>query len=237
MSGTTKTAEVEDTTVEDAAPDAGAEVEEVEEAEEQTGEDTGRADEGAGEAGASGSDSKRKPDLVPRSELTKVIRERQEAKRKARELEQKLAEKERENETEAERAKREAIEATRAEIEGKYKPLVVRTTAEAALIAAGVGAGETDEKARRRKIDRVIRLMNLDDIEINDRGEVDGVDAQIAELQEEYPELFTQPQTEEKTSGRRKTVGARAADGADKPPAKKKIKTEELIMKKLRGEA
>ncbi|GAA4082689.1 phage scaffolding protein [Actinomadura miaoliensis] len=167
-------------------------------------------------------DDPRREDLVDRAELQRVIRERQAAKRALREAQQQLAELKRSSESETERAQREAAEKAAAEVEKKYKPLVVRTTAKAALIDAGVP---------KDKLDRMIRLMNLDDIEVTDDGEVDGIDAQIAELQEEYPELFTQPEPP-----RRKPSGAKAADGADKPPAKKRISPEQQILKRLRGE-
>ncbi len=157
---------------------------------------------------------------VDRTEFVKVVKERQAARKALKDMQSQLDQLKRANEDESEKAQREAAEKATKEIEGRYKPIVVRTSARAAL----VGAGVTDDK-----VARLIKLMDLDDIEIDDDGEVSGVTEQVAALQEDYPELFAKPEQD------RAARTARAADGADKPPARKKEPTTNLLLRGLRG--
>jgi hypothetical protein len=120
---------------------------------------------------------------------------------------------ERANDGAEERTARETREAVQVELDKKYKPLIVEKTARADLIAAGV---------KPDGVKRMIRLMNLGEIEVTDDGEVTGLDEQIEELKTDFPELFGQPEQERKPELRR---GSRAADGADKKPAPKKEPT------------
>jgi hypothetical protein len=73
-----------------------------------------------------------------------------------------------------------AVEAARGEVEAKYKPLVVRTAAKAALAEAGLIG----------KPDRLLKLLDMDAIDIDDEGDIDGLEDQIKELRADYPDLF-----------------------------------------------
>lgn len=183
------------------------------------------------EAGAS--------DTVPRSEMVKAIKARQAAKKKLREAQAEAAELRRKNETEGEAKTREAAEKAAAAERNKYKPALVMTGAKAALLAAKPKKGAAG-------IPRLIKLMDLDEIEVNDDLELEGVDEEVARLQEEFPELFgeepekdekdDEDKDEKKTAVRRRAPGSRANDGAGKkPPAAKKLTTSEIIMAKLQG--
>lgn len=165
----------------------------------------------------------KKRDLVDRAELNKVIRERQDAKRRMRELEAELTKIRQATESETQKAQREAREAAIAEIESKYKPLIVRTTAKAELLNAGAPESEVDQM--------VADFIRLDDVEIDDQGNVSGVDAQVLALKEKYPRLFEKP--EEKPKPKPRT--AKAADGADKPAAKRKLSAAEQALLMLQG--
>jgi hypothetical protein len=164
-----------------------------------------------------------KDDLVSRAELRKAAKARDDAKKALRDLRAEVADLKRAGEDETARATREAAEAAAAAAEKKYKPIVIKTTARAELVAAGVKSG---------KEARLIKLLDLDDIDIDDDGEVTGLTEQVDALKEEWPELFAQP--EEKPREQRR--GSRAADGADKkPPPKKELTPSERQAALLLG--
>lgn len=177
------------------------------------------------EAGAS--------DTVSRAELIKAIKRRQAATKKSRDLQAELDELRRTNETTSEKAVREAEEKITKALTSKYKPALIKTAAEAALLAAGPKKGKAG-------IPRLIKLMDLDEIEVNEDLELEGVEDEVTRLQEEFPELFGETSAkedeEEKKPVTRRRVTSRSQDGANKktPPAKKS--TSEIIMAKLRGD-
>lgn len=74
--------------------------------------------------------------------------------------------------------------------------------AELALARAGV-AGDA-------KLKRAVRMLDLDDLDIDDDGTVEGLDDAIAELKSELPELFGTVRR------RRSTAGGSDRDGDDK---------------------
>lgn len=176
------------------------------------GNDGGADDDGDG-SGDGGDDQDgggKDEGLVSRAELRKVIKERQAAKAALRKSEQELAQLKQANESDTEKAVREAAEAAAAQEAAKYKPISVK----AALLEAGVKGG---------RIKGALKLVDMDQIEVDADGEVTGIDDQIDLLKEDWPELFADPDAEKKTT--RRTAGSKAADGADKKPAAKKEMT------------
>lgn len=171
-------------------------------------------------------------DTVPRSEMIKAIKARQAAKAKTRELTQELAALRQQNETESEKKVREAEEKIAKALTNKYKPALVRTGAEAALLAAGPKKG-------KEGIPRLIKLMDMDAIDLTEELELEGVEEEVVRLQEEYPELFggepVEEPKEEKPAPRRRTT-SRQVDGAGKKPPTTKKSTSEMILAKLRGD-
>lgn len=195
-------------------------------------DDTDDQDEAEAEAGAS--------DTVPRAELLKAIKSRQAAKKKIREMEAAIAAEKAKNETESEKAVREAQEKAIKAATDKYKPALVKAGATAALLAAGPKKGKDG-------VPRLLKLMDLDAIDLTDDNDLEGVEEEVLRLQEEYPELFNddsgsvkkdddEDEVEPKKTVRRRTT-SRSQDGAPKKPAEKKLSTSELILKKMRGEA
>lgn len=175
-------------------------------------------------------------DTVSRAELIKAIKRRQASAKKAREIQAELDELRRTSETEGEKAVREATDKVTRELTGKYKPALIKTAAEAALLAANPKKGKAG-------IPRLIKLMDLDAIEVTDELDLEGVEDEVIRLQEEFPELFgetSDPDPEDKEIEEKKTtrrrVTSRSQDGAGKkaPPVKKS--TSEIIMAKLRGD-
>lgn len=165
-----------------------------------------------------------KPDEKPvsRSELRKVISDRDTAKKALRDLRRELDEVKRANETADETARREAAEEAQRKADAKYKPISAR----AALLEAGV---------KPSRVKGALKLLDMDEIEIDADGEVTGLDAQVTSLREEWPELFadTQPEPEKKAEVKRP---ARGADGANKPaPPKKEMSVSERQAALLLG--
>jgi hypothetical protein len=81
-------------------------------------------------------------------------------------------------ESAAEKATREAGEANDAA--GRYKGLVVRSAARAALATAGV----------KGTPDRALKLLDITDLEIDEDGDVVGLDEQVRALKKDWPDLF-----------------------------------------------
>lgn len=125
-----------------------------------------------------------------------------------------LEEKTRANETEHEKALREARE----EGEKRYRAPLVKAAARAALSEAGLG-GSTD---------RVMRLLDLEALTVDDDGDVVGLAGEVTRIKDEYPEFF---QTEKPKAKARPTA-------ADRKPAEEKPRsTAERHAMKVLGRA
>jgi hypothetical protein len=71
-----------------------------------------------------------------------------------------------------------------ADAERKFKPIAVRSAAKAALLEAGL----SDVSDARMK--RLLRQIDMDDVDIDEDGDVLGLDGQIDGIKEDFPELF-----------------------------------------------
>lgn len=106
--------------------------------------------------------------------------------------------------TDADKAAREQAEAA----ERKYKPLAVRAAAKAAFLEAGLQGGSPE------RVTKLVRMLDLDSITIDDDGDVRGLDEQVKAVKADYPELFT---TQEKRPPR--------VSAGDKPPTNGRVLT------------
>lgn len=91
----------------------------------------------------------------------------------------------------------------------------ITTAARLAFKAAGVKDEDPDRQSA--KLNRAVRLLDMDSIEFTD-GEVHGLDDQIEELQELYPELFGTGKSS--GDGKKVTKIDGAPKGGGKAPAK-----------------
>jgi hypothetical protein len=82
---------------------------------------------------------------------------------------------------ELEQGKEGASEEAGKQVADKYRPLLIQTKAQAALLEAGVETG---------KAARALKLLDLSDLDVDDDGEVDGLTDQVDDLKNEWPELF-----------------------------------------------
>jgi hypothetical protein len=136
-----------------------------------------------------------------------------------------LRDKHRDQETETEKAIREAAE----KAEARYKPIVVKKAARAALIQAGATAAvEGDKEKSEARLTRLLKLIDVSDLSIEDDGEVLGLDEQVESLRADYPELFDAQVRKTKVR----------PTGAPRQPAPEKPKsTAELHAARLLGRA
>ncbi|HLS45795.1 MAG TPA: phage scaffolding protein [Ornithinicoccus sp.] len=113
-----------------------------------------------------------------------------------------------------------------ARVEAKYKPALVKQAAKSALVEAGF-AGEVTS--------RTMRMLDLDDLEVDDEGEIIGLDEAIEELKEDMPQLFKRSRNGSGSSSRTsaKTTGRRSLDGGNKRTAKKEPTFAEKLAAQL----
>lgn len=97
-------------------------------------------------------------------------------------------------------------DATTAEA-GRWKPRLVRTAARSAFVEAGLVLPKNNPDGA---LARVMKLLDLDELDITDDGEIDGLAEQVEDIKADFPELFA-------ASGRSR---AGKVDGADKPGSK-----------------
>jgi hypothetical protein len=102
---------------------------------------------------------------------------------------------------------------------GEMLPVVIKHAATSALRDAGFDFPD-DKDARAAKLKRALKLMDVEDVEIDDDGEVLGLEDAIDELKEEFPELFAKP------SGTRQRKRPGNVSGNGKPVNRKKSVTE-----------
>lgn len=113
------------------------------------------------------------------------------------------------------------VDKVRAETEqataGKYKPMVVKAHARTAFVEAGLVLPKDNHDTAMA---RVLKLLDLDDLDITDDGQVDGLREQVEDIRRDFPELFAT------TNGRR----VPRVDGADRgaAPAAPKSSAEKL---------
>lgn len=102
--------------------------------------------------------------------------------------------------------------AARAEAEAAYKPLIVREAAKTAFLEAGLVLPKGKEKAA---VARVVKLLDLKSVEVDEDGDVEGLEDQIADIKDEFPELFV-------AAGRRRGNGGGVDASASNPVKKNK---------------
>lgn len=143
-----------------------------------------------------------------------------------------LEEKARGDETEHEKALREARE----EGEKRYRTPLVRTAVRGALVEAGALAFLQDEKdpasesARDKgesRLKRLLKLVDLDGLDVDEDGTVSGLDAAVDELRRDYPELFAAPERKPKP----RPTGAPRQPAPNKPRSTAEIHAARLLGK------
>lgn len=130
----------------------------------------------------------------------------------------------------------------------EVKRQVDRATAEAELrgrrqsraLVTGVNTALATAGWNGQRLGSLMKLIDLDDVEIDQDGSITGLDEQIADIKTEWPEFFKRQRTVPSTNGAGSGQnGAPAAkvDTADKPapPPVPKSWAEHLAQRALRG--
>jgi hypothetical protein len=84
-----------------------------------------------------------------------------------------------------------AVEDARSETENRFKPMIVNKSARVALLEAGLPADTSDARVKK-----LLRLLDLSDIDVDEDGEVSGLDRQIDQIKDDFPELFRKAEPE-----------------------------------------
>ena len=83
------------------------------------------------------------------------------------------------------------VDAARAEAaaaaEARLKPIAIRAAAKAALLEANF------QQPTDARVKKLIKRLDFDDIEVDEEGEITGLQTQIDQLVDDFPELFTSP--------------------------------------------
>ena len=108
---------------------------------------------------------------------------------------------------EVEKARKEAER----EVMAKADSRIIKSEAKSALVAAGLVDTSPDA------VKRVVRMLDMDDLSVDDDGEVEGLDDAVRSLMSTTPALFRTKKTVAKTGG---GTGTRK-DGAGAGTAKK----------------
>lgn len=127
----------------------------------------------------------------------------------------------------AAQAVEDAVNAERA----KWQREIVHERAEKELIKAGLNIPEGDDGKRLK---RLLRTIDYDKVEFED-GEIYGLDDQLDDLKNDYPELFRKAEAESADNGKPR-IRAPKGDAADKKNMPTKPKTTgELYAQQLLG--
>ncbi len=107
----------------------------------------------------------------------------------------------------------------------KFRGIAVKKEAALALNEAGAKVSTA----------RLIKLLDLDGVEIDDEGKIDGLDDAIEELRLESPEFFKSDDDEVKIT-KRPTVRSGSVDGGKKTPTQPKpLSAAQLFAKRAVG--
>ncbi|MEV8439154.1 hypothetical protein AB0425_17405 [Actinosynnema sp. NPDC051121] len=114
----------------------------------------------------------------------------------------------------------------------RYKPVAVKAAAKAALLEANF------QKPTEERVKKIIKRLDLEEIDIDDDGDVIGLQDQIDQLVADFPELFTAPAEAVTTT----TTTKPRAKGKLSPAGKKDTEptfatTGDRIAAQVRGEA
>jgi hypothetical protein len=109
----------------------------------------------------------------------------------------------------------------------RYKPVAVRAAAKAALLEANF-QNPTEERVKK-----LIRRLDLEEIDVDDDGDITGLQDQIDQLVDDFPELFTAPATPAPAESPALKKTPRVSM-SNKPPVEQKPKsTAERIAAKI----
>jgi hypothetical protein len=126
---------------------------------------------------------------------------------RAKNAERQLRELRRRNESDGEKMQREAEE----EAEKRYKPQAIKAYAQGALAAAKIKGDPA----------RATKLLDMEELDLDEDGTVIGLDEQIAQLKTDYPDLFEPAVVRKRVSTKVDGAGKKAPSTEPKTSAEK----------------
>lgn len=105
-----------------------------------------------------------------------------------------------------------------APVDDKFKKLFVNTAAKSALTEAGLTTGT----------DRFLKLIDFSAVEVDDNGNISGLDDQISELKDEFKELLAPKEAPRKPAVKSDGAGRRETPATPKSSA-------QILAERLRG--
>lgn len=94
----------------------------------------------------------------------------------------------------------------------RYKPVAVRAAAKAALLEANF-QNPTEERVKK-----LIRRLDIEEIDVDDDGDITGLQDQIDQLVDDFPELFTAPPAAPAAAAPAATKKTPRVSTSNKPP-------------------
>jgi hypothetical protein len=84
-----------------------------------------------------------------------------------------------------------AVEEARTEAEARFKPMIVGKAARFGLVAAGLAPDTSEDRMKR-----LLKMIDMSDVDLDEDGEVSGLEDQIDQIKDTLPELFRKPEPE-----------------------------------------
>lgn len=198
--------------------DEDLDVDETEEEVEEDEEDSEGA-EGDKDSAKNKSEDKTKAEVAGLKKALRASRaEARQARKEAAAAKAAAAQVDEKDKTEVEQVKS-AMTAVETERD-KFKDIAVRVTVAAALQEAGAVVSTK----------RLLKMMDLSDVEFNSKGELEGLEDAIDELREDFPDGFKKEDDEEDSTKRRPRARVGRVDAGTKTPAQKKMTTTQKMI-------
>lgn len=120
-------------------------------------------------------------------------------------------------------AAQKAVEAA----EKKFKPVAVRSAAKASLLEAGLN------DASDARISRLLKMIDMDEVDVDEDGDVNGLDDQIDAIKDDFPALFEAKKDEPKRKATKLDASGRksGSGGGEKLSVGEKIARQMLGSK------
>lgn len=161
-----------------------------------------------------------------KAEFDKAVKRRQTALEEKRALAKELAELKKQHATKEQRIQMEAEEKAKAQAD-RFKPALVKLHVAQEMAFLGLN---------KAQIAQIVRFVDMDNVDVDlEDNSVEGVEAEVARIQETFPALFPDAAEAEAAKKPSRKKAAPRADGADKPKPEAPKSARDQIAARLRG--
>lgn len=116
------------------------------------------------------------------------------------------------------------------EAEEKYLPRIKRSAAKSALIGAGLADADKADVVKA-----AVRLIDLDELDVDEDGDVEGLEEAVAELKRKFPGMFTKTRTKGKVSTGDRGSGSSGSGNGSTGPKKDGRNSARKLAEVLKG--